>query len=60
VVQGLARAKLALDLGRRDEGARAVEETLDAAKGIMSGLLGREHSGTPLGAGELRRTAPGR
>lgn len=60
VVQGLARAKLALDLGRREEGAKAVDETLDASKRIISGLLGEKGSLVRLGAGDLRRSAPGR
>ncbi|HLE97459.1 MAG TPA: hypothetical protein VI997_08830 [Candidatus Thermoplasmatota archaeon] len=60
VVQGLVRAKLALDLGRREDGAKAVEETLDASKRIISGLLGGDGATVRLGAGDLRRDAPGR
>lgn len=40
VVQGLVEAKLALDLGRREEGARVVSETLESAKQVITGLLG--------------------
>ena len=40
IVQGLAQAKMALDLGDREEGARAIESTLAASRRIMSGLLG--------------------
>jgi signal transduction histidine kinase len=40
VVQGLVQAKLALDLGRVDEGARVVTETLESAKRVITGLLG--------------------
>lgn len=58
VVQGLVRAKLALDMGRRDEGAAAVDETLDASKRIISGLMGGDGSIVRLGAGDLRRKAP--
>ncbi len=60
VVQGLARAKLALDLGQREEGARAVEETLASAKSIITGLLGAPSSKSALASGDLRRDAPGR
>lgn len=60
VVQGLSRAKLALDLGQRDEGEAAIAETLEEAKGIISGLLGREQTGgVRLGAGDLRRKVAG-
>lgn len=51
VVQGLVRAKAALDLGRRDEGHAAVSETLHSAREIISGLLGKE----ALQPGGLRR-----
>jgi signal transduction histidine kinase len=52
VVQGLVQAKLALDLGRRDEGARAVGETLESAKQIITSLLG---DGARPEPGSLRR-----
>jgi signal transduction histidine kinase len=52
VVQGLVQAKLALDLGRRDEGARAVAETLESAKQIITGLIGEDTRPEP---GSLRR-----
>jgi signal transduction histidine kinase len=55
VVQGLVQAKLALDLGRRDEGARAVAQTLESAKQIITGLLGE---GTRPEPGSLRRRRP--
>lgn len=55
VVQGLVQAKLALDLGRRDEGARAVGETLESAKKIITGLLG---DGARPEPGSLRRRQP--
>ncbi|HJR78130.1 MAG TPA: hypothetical protein VJ805_14200 [Nitrospiraceae bacterium] len=56
VVQGLTRAKLALDLGRKEEGHRAIAETLEAAKGIISGLLGEPGKDTVvLGMGDLTR-----
>jgi signal transduction histidine kinase len=54
VVQGLVRAQLALDMGQRQEGERAVEETLAAAKTIITGLLG-DPKLTPVTPGRLRR-----
>lgn len=54
VVQGLVQAKLALDLGRREEGERAIAETLESAKSIITGLLGDARK-APLGPGDLRR-----
>jgi len=58
VVQGLTRAKLALDLGRREEGAAVVDETLAASKHIIADILGREAT-IGLGPGDLRRETPG-
>lgn len=55
VVQGLTRAKMELDLGRREQGLQAVEETLHAARGIITHLLGEKGSEVELGAGDLRR-----
>ncbi|HLF17243.1 MAG TPA: hypothetical protein VI796_07440 [Candidatus Thermoplasmatota archaeon] len=60
VVQGLVEAKMALDLGKRDEGAAAVDRTLESAKRIITGLLGKEGSEAALGPGSLRREAAGR
>ena len=58
VVQGLAKTKLSLDLGRTEEGEREVEETLAASRRIISDLLGEPDSETELGPGDLRREAP--
>lgn len=56
VVQGLVKAKFAMDLGRRAEGRQAIAETLEAAKKISSGLLGLQRDDlVRLGAGDLRR-----
>lgn len=55
VVQGLARAKLALELGREAEGDEAVKETMAKARHIITDLLGREE----VEAGTLRRQRPG-
>lgn len=58
IVQGLAETKLALDMGRREEGRKALEATLQSARRIMTGLLGEESSELALGPGDLRRNAP--
>jgi len=58
IVQGLAQAKLALDLGQRDEGYRAIEATLAASRRIMTEVLGTEGSELALGPGDIRRDAP--
>ena len=55
VVQGLTRAKLALDMGEKAEGDQAVAETLGKARHIITGLLGDED----VKAGSLRRKTPG-
>ena len=55
VVQGLTRAKLALDLGMKTEGQEAVEETLGKARHIITDLLGKQE----IKAGGLRRKEPG-
>ena len=55
VVQGLVRAKLALDMKHTDEGDAAVAETLGKARHIITDLLGKEE----LEVGALRRSAPG-
>ncbi len=55
VVQGLAEAKLALDLGMDREGDAAVGDTLDKARHIITDLLGKEE--VPPGA--LRRSVSG-
>lgn len=59
IVQGLAQAKMALDLGQRDEGYRAIETTLAASRRIMTEVLGREGSGLELGPGDIRRREAG-
>lgn len=55
VVQGLVQARLALDLGRREEGARAIAQTMESAKQIITGLLGEGDRPEP---GSLRRRNP--
>lgn len=56
IVQGLARAKMALDLGQREEGYRAIDETLQASRRIMTEVLGTRDA--PLELGDLRRQTP--
>jgi hypothetical protein len=58
IVQGLAQAKMALDLGRREEGYAAIESTLDASRRIMTSMLGAEGTELALGPGDIRRQAP--
>jgi hypothetical protein len=55
VVQGLVRAKMALDLQHRQEGEAAVADTLASARHIITDLLGQEE----VKAGSLRRRQPG-
>lgn len=55
VVQGLSRAKLALDMNMRAEGEAAVDDTLHRARAIITELLGKEE----IKAGALRRREPG-
>ena len=55
VVQGLVRAKMALDLDLKKEGDEAVDDTLAKARGIISGLLGDKD----VQPGALRRATPG-
>lgn len=59
VVQGLAIAKLSLDLGRVAEATAAVEKTLAASRQIITDLLGDSDSEVSLGPGDLRKTSPG-
>lgn len=53
VVQGLVRAKLALDMRHTEEGDQAVADTLGKARHIITDLLGKEE----VELGSLRRTA---
>ena len=55
IVQGLAQAKMALDLGQRDEGYRAIDQTLVAARRIMTEVLGKEGDVLGPGPGAVRR-----
>ncbi|HLF17242.1 MAG TPA: hypothetical protein VI796_07435 [Candidatus Thermoplasmatota archaeon] len=55
VVQNLARAKLALDMGREREGDAAVGDSLDASKRIITELLGKEE----VKPGAMRRPGGG-
>ena len=59
IVQGLAEAQLAFDIGRPEQAREAVDRTLAAARGMMSELLGDPGSGHELEPGDLRRATPG-
>lgn len=58
IVQGLAVAKLALELDQREASEEALEKALVSARQIISDLLGDADSESRLGPGALRRTAP--
>jgi DNA-binding FadR family transcriptional regulator len=58
IVQGLAEAQLAFDVGRPEQAREAVERTLAAARRIITDLLGEPGSGHALGPGDLRRSTP--
>lgn len=60
IVQGLAVAKLALELDQREASEEALEQALVSARQIISDLLGDAESESRLGPGMLRRTAPAR
>lgn len=57
IVQGLTVAKMAMELDQTDESYRALDETLQKARGIISELLGDDAT-RHLGAGELVRAQP--
>jgi hypothetical protein len=56
VVQSIATAKLSLELGDTERGMAALEESLEAARSIITDLLGTPGSVIDLGPGDLRRT----
>jgi len=58
IVQGLSVAKYALDQGRDGASRRAVEQTLQNAREIITELLGEADTEVELGPGELRRRRP--
>jgi hypothetical protein len=55
IVQGLALAKLRLELGDTEAGMAALERTLDAARELVIDLVDERDAGTDSHAGELRR-----
>lgn len=57
VVQGLAMAKLSLELGEAEAGMAAVDETLAAARAFVTDLLG-DPDIVDLRNGALRRSVP--
>jgi signal transduction histidine kinase len=52
IVQGLAEAQLAFDVGRPEQAREAVERTLAQARRIVTELMGDP------GPGDLRRSTP--
>ncbi len=58
IVQGLAEAQMAFDMGRPEQARAAVERTLAAARRIITELLGEPGSAHELGPGDLRRSSP--
>jgi hypothetical protein len=60
IVQGLAVAKYAFELGQENKGLQALEETLEAAKGIISELLQEIEPEQALRPGSLVRDTPAR
>lgn len=52
IVQGLAEAQLAFDVGRPEQAREAVERTLAEARRIVTELMGEP------GPGDLRRSSP--
>lgn len=56
IVQGLATAKLALELDQRDVSREALESTLAAARGLITDLLGEAQAAAQLHPGDLRRS----
>lgn len=59
IVQGLTEAKYALDLGRAENAAEAVETTLARARELMDRQLELGHE-DPVQPGDLRRSEPAR
>jgi len=59
VVQHLAVAKLAHDLGKHDEAYDAITLGLERSRAIIGDLLGTRGSGIDLQPGDLRREGPG-
>ncbi|HUP86528.1 MAG TPA: hypothetical protein VM143_12740 [Acidimicrobiales bacterium] len=55
VLQGVVTAKLALELGEVDRGIVALDETLESARSLISGLLDGHGAAARLRPGGLRR-----
>jgi hypothetical protein len=58
IVQGLVTAKLALELDQTDLSREALASSLDAARQIITDLLGEEGTEHRLGPGDLVRSKP--
>ena len=55
IVQGLAIAKMSIELNRTDEGLVAVQQALDSSRRIITDLIGEGSIENTLRPGELRR-----
>ena len=55
VVQGLVEAKMALDLGQREEGRKAVQQTLERSRAIIGELVGPKATAEAAPQGEIDR-----
>jgi hypothetical protein len=58
IVQGIALAKLRLELGDTEAGMAALERTLEAARELVIDLVDDRDATTGSHAGELRRVSP--
>jgi signal transduction histidine kinase len=58
IVQGLAVAKMALELDEREKSKQALEGALASASSIITDLLGQANPEVRLGSGDLVREAP--
>lgn len=55
VMMGIADAQAKLDAGDREGGLRALHDSLEESKAIITTLLGTRGTATSLGPGDLRR-----
>ncbi|MDX1612467.1 MAG: hypothetical protein R3185_08855, partial [Candidatus Thermoplasmatota archaeon] len=58
VVQGVAAAKLSIEVGNDEEARAELERTLAASKRIITDILGEEDAPYSFGPGDLRRHQP--
>ncbi len=58
IVQGLATAKISLEMGETDESLAELESTLAASRQIITDMLGEDDEGLSIRPGDLRRETP--